>query len=120
MTVFTVMLLASLTVWTGWVAERTDGARRQGEEASDRLAFIVTSSNDAIIATTLDGVVVSWNPAAESIYGYSAQDMIGKSISMAIPLDRREEFTAIMRSIRRRAAGQPIRNHTGLQGWEDH
>ncbi len=59
MTVFTVMLLASLTVWTGFVAERTDGARRQEEETSDRLAFIVTSSNDAIIATTLDGVVAS-------------------------------------------------------------
>ena len=99
MTVFTVMLLASLTVWTGFVAERTDWARRHGEETSARLAFIVTSSNDAIIANTLDGVVASWNPAAESTYGYSAQEMIGKSISMAIPLDRREEFTTIMRRI---------------------
>ena len=97
MTVLTAILLASLTVWTGFVAERTDGARRQGEEASSRLAFIVTSSNDAIIAETIDGMVLSWNPGAEAIYGYSAQEMIGKSISTVIPPDRREEFGTILR-----------------------
>ena len=100
MTVFTVTVLAGLAVWTGLVAERTDGARREGEEAYARLAFIVTSSNDAIIAQTLDGVVVSWNPGAEAIYGYSAQEMIGKSISIVVPPDRREEFATIMSSIR--------------------
>ncbi len=97
MTVFTAILLASLTVWTGLVAERTDCGRRQGEEASARLAFIVTSSTDAIIAETVDGIVISWNPGAQAIYGYSAEEMIGKSVSIVIPPDRREEFGAILR-----------------------
>ena len=105
MTVFTVTLLASLTVWTGFVAGRTDRARRQGEEASARLAFIVNSSNDAIIAETLDGIVMNWNPGAEAIYGYSAKEMLGKSISIAIPPDRREEFTTLLKRIE---DGQPV------------
>ena len=105
MTVFTAILLASLTVWTGLVTERTDLARRQDEDTRSRLAFIVISSNDAIIAETLDGIVISWNPGAQAIYGYSAQEMIGKSISTVIPPDRREEFGPILRRIE---GGQPV------------
>ena len=100
MTVFTIMLLAGLTVWTGLVTERRDWARRQKEEIIASLASIFPSFDDAIIAKTLDGVVTSWNPGAEAIYGYSAQEMIGKSISITIPPDRREEFAANLQRIR--------------------
>ena len=100
MTVFTILLLAGLTVWTGFLAERRDWARRQKEEIIASLASIFPSFDDAIIAQNLDGIVTSWNPGAAAIYGYSAQEMIGRSISITIPPDRCEEFAANMQRIR--------------------
>jgi PAS domain S-box-containing protein len=100
LTVFTTMLLTGLTVWTGFVTERRDLLRRQEEELFASLALIFPAFDDAIIAETLDGVVTSWNPGAASIYGYSSREMIGQSIAMTIPLDRREELAANMLSIR--------------------
>jgi PAS domain S-box-containing protein len=106
-TVFTVVLLASLTAWTAFVVDRSDEVRRQGEETISRLAAMVISSNDAIIGKTTDGVITSWNPGAEAIYGYLAQQVIGESISIIIPLDRREEFAMLLEKIRQ---GQPVKH----------
>ena len=100
MTVLSIVLLASLTGWTGFVVDRSDRERRQRDETIARLASIVTSSNDAIIGKTLNGIVTSWNPGAEVIYGYSAAEIIGQSISITVPPDRREELATIMERIR--------------------
>jgi PAS domain S-box-containing protein len=66
-------------------------ARKQVEEARNRLAAIVESAEDAIISTTLNGVITSWNAGAERLLGYSAQDVIGKNIALIIPMERQEE-----------------------------
>ncbi len=108
MTVLTVVLLASLTAWTGFTVDRAERERRQSQETVTRLAAIVTSSNDAIFGKTLEGIVTSWNPGAEAIYGYSAAEMIGHSISVSVPPDRREDFAAIMDRVKR---GQPVEHH---------
>ncbi|HLZ41427.1 MAG TPA: PAS domain S-box protein [Candidatus Sulfotelmatobacter sp.] len=101
MTGLLIVLLSGLTVWTGFTVDRSDRERRQGKENADRLASIVECSNDAIIGKTTEGIVTSWNPAAEAIYGYSAQEVIGRPISKIIPPDRQKEFDAILDRIRR-------------------
>ena len=75
--------------------------RRQTEAVTAYLASIVQSCDDAIIGKTLDGTVVSWNPGAERIYGYSAAEMIGRSVSVLIPSYRPEELPEIYETIRR-------------------
>jgi PAS domain S-box-containing protein len=71
-------------------------ARKNAEEAQARLAAIVTSSADAIIGKTLEGIVTSWNEAAERMFGYSADEMIGQSIRRLIPADRQPEEDMIL------------------------
>jgi PAS domain S-box-containing protein len=75
--------------------------RRRAEEARARLASIVDSSDDAIIAKNLDGTILSWNPGAERLYGYSAQEVIGKSISIILPSGHDDEVPAILERIAR-------------------
>jgi PAS domain S-box-containing protein len=101
MTVTAVALLASLTLWTALVMRRADTEQRQAEERARRLAAIVTCSSDAIVGKTLDGIVTSWNPGAETVYGYSAEEMIGQCVTRVIPPDRLEEFQDFLQRLRR-------------------
>jgi len=73
---------------------------RRGELVSARLAAIVESSEDAIIGKDLNGIITSWNPAAEKIFGYTAAEMVGASILRLIPDDRRQEEQNILELIR--------------------
>jgi diguanylate cyclase (GGDEF)-like protein/PAS domain S-box-containing protein len=66
----------------------------------NRLSSIVENSDDAIIAKTLDGTIVSWNPAAERIYGYSAAEVVGKPISILFPPELKNELGPIMKRVR--------------------
>jgi PAS domain S-box-containing protein len=77
--------------------------RERTREADDaaRLAAIVTGAEDAIVSKTLEGVVTSWNPAAESMFGYSAQEAIGRPITMIIPPDRLHEEREILARLKR-------------------
>jgi PAS domain S-box-containing protein len=75
--------------------------RRRAEVAALRLAAIVDSSDDAIVSKDLNGIVRSWNPAAERIFGYTSDDMIGQSILKIIPRDRHHEETEVLSRIRR-------------------
>ena len=70
------------------------------EVIARRLAAIVESSDDAIVGKDLDGTVLSWNQAAEKMFGYTAADMIGTSIRRIIPADRQSEEDAVLASIR--------------------
>jgi len=65
------------------------------------LAAIVESSEDAIFSKNLDSVIVSWNRAAERIFGYRAEEIVGHSIAMLFPLNQRDELLDIMSAIRR-------------------
>lgn len=65
--------------------------RNKTEEDLRRAAAIVNASDDAILSTALEGTITTWNPAAERIYGYSAEEIIGKNVSIVVPPERREE-----------------------------
>lgn len=74
-------------------------ARRQADEAQRQLAAIVESSADAIIANDRDGKIVSWNPGAERLYGYCAEEVIGRPDSILIPLERADEGRMILQAV---------------------
>jgi PAS domain S-box-containing protein len=78
---------------------------RRALENSKLLAAIVEHSNDAIIAKTPDGIVTCWNPAAERMYGYSSEEMLGQSIDRLSPEGRTGEIIFILARIK---AGQPV------------
>ncbi|WP_423736071.1 PAS domain-containing sensor histidine kinase [Chitinophaga caseinilytica] len=80
-------------------------AQRLQNEGLTHLAAIVESSDDAIISKTLQGIITSWNKSAERIFGYKADEMIGKHISTLIPADRQDEEPAILRQL---AAGRRV------------
>ncbi|HEY5249689.1 MAG TPA: PAS domain S-box protein [Dermatophilaceae bacterium] len=73
--------------------------QRKAFEAAQRMAAIVESSDDAIIAETLEGVITSWNPAAERMFGYSGSEIIGKTIALLVPEDRLEAALAGMAEV---------------------
>ena len=75
--------------------------RKLAEDAALRLAAIVESSDDAIVGKGLDGIITSWNAGAECIFGYAAEEIIGKPIMILIPADYQKEEEAIIERLRR-------------------
>src|SRR5947199_132527 len=65
------------------------------------LAAIVESSDDAIVTKDLNGTITSWNQAAQRLFGYTAEEAIGKPVMMLLPLDRLDEEPAILARIRK-------------------
>jgi PAS domain S-box-containing protein len=82
--------------------------RKKAEEKIQSLANIVESSNDAIITISLDGIVTSWNKGAEQIYGYSSEEIIGKSISILAPDKLKGETKKLIEKVK---MGERIRSY---------
>jgi PAS domain S-box-containing protein len=74
--------------------------RKRAETAAMRLAAVVQSSNDAIAAKTLNGIITDWNQGAERTFGYKPKEIIGKSVLTLIPKDRHDEEQEILRRVR--------------------
>ncbi len=70
-------------------------------DATQRMASIVESSDDPIIAEDLEGIITSWNRAAERVYGYSAEEVLGKSITILISPERKDEERVMLERIKR-------------------
>ncbi|MGE3269081.1 MAG: PAS domain S-box protein, partial [Chloroflexota bacterium] len=81
--------------------DRLAAVADDGDVIQARLATIIEASEDAIIGKDLDGTIISWNPAAQRLYGYTASEVIGRPISMLIPADRPDEVPAILERLRR-------------------
>jgi PAS domain S-box-containing protein len=79
--------------------------RRRAGELQARLATLVEHSADAVVSRTAEGVVTSWNPAAERLYGYDAEEMIGAAASAIVPDDRADEERVLLSRVLR---GEPV------------
>ena len=74
---------------------------KQLRAALSQLASIVESAHDAIIGMTLDGIILSWNPSAERVFSYSAEEVKGRPISILIPPERSDEVPQILERVKR-------------------
>ena len=88
------------------------------EVATDeaRLAAIVTSSTDAVYSRDANGLIRTWNPAAERLYGYAAHEIIGRPISVLVPEGTRAEERVIHRRL---LSGERLGRGPGPEGWID-
>ncbi len=75
--------------------------RRQAEGARAYMALLVQSCDDAIVGTTLDGTIVTWNAGAERLFGYAAVEVIDRPISVLLPAERRDELQQTLGAIQR-------------------
>lgn len=83
---------------TAQLSEARSGAE-DAHTVAARLAAIIDSSDDAIVSKNLQGIIMSWNPAAERMFGYSAAEAVGRSIRIIIPADRQSEEDEVLRRI---------------------
>ncbi len=90
--------------------------RKRAEEEGARLSAIVEYSDEAIIGKTLDGIITSWNAGAERMYGYSAQEMIGKSVSLLVPPDHPDDTVTILERVKN---GEPLIHYETLRRKND-
>jgi PAS domain S-box-containing protein len=96
--------------------DRDEQSRKLGEQAAHRLAAIVESSEDAILAKNLDGIITDWNQGAEHLFGYTAAEAIGRPVTMLIPLERQDEEPVILARIRR---GERIEHYETIRRRKD-
>jgi PAS domain S-box-containing protein len=90
--------------------------RKDTERAAQQLSAIVESADDAILAKDLDGVIISWNRGAERLFGYTADEVIGKPVTLLIPADRLDEEPEILRRIR---AGERVEHFDTVRRRKD-
>jgi PAS domain S-box-containing protein len=93
------------------VSARTDQLQHANQRAY-QMAAIVQSSEDAIIGKDLNGIITSWNPGAEKIYGYSEEEVLGRSIGILLPPGHDDEGTQIMKRI---MAGEHIEHYEAVR-----
>ncbi|HKP94333.1 MAG TPA: PAS domain S-box protein [Fibrobacteria bacterium] len=101
-------------LYTALQKELAQGKLR--EDAARKFAAIVQFSNDAIISKDLNSIITSWNPAAERIFGYTAEEMIGKSVTLLIPANHIDEEPDILRRIGR---GETISHYETVRRRKD-
>jgi PAS domain S-box-containing protein len=95
-----IVLIIIIWINANWI-NRIEIKRKYAEEIRVQLASIIENSDDAIIGKTLDGIIMSWNTGAELIYGYTAQEIKGKNVSILTHPEYPEEIPGILGKIKR-------------------
>src|SRR5947199_7145933 len=101
-------------IFTAYLRDITE--RKRAEETNRRLAAIIESSGDAIISIDLDELITSWNKEAERLFGYSADEIIGKPITVLVPPDRHNEELGIIERLRQ---GERVIRYETVHGRKD-
>jgi PAS domain S-box-containing protein len=99
-----------------WHIVRDVGMRKEFERQAQHLAALVESSDDAIISKDLNGVIQTWNRAAERLFGFTESEVVGKSIRIIIPRERWSEEDEVLRRIR---AGERIEHFESVRQRKD-
>src|SRR5712692_5568044 len=100
------LLLSGVAVLVGVLTgnapapDQTELERRWVEDAAGNFAAVFESSDDALVGVRLDGTIVSWNPGAERLYGYTTAEVVGRSVAVLLPADRAGELPQILERIR--------------------
>ncbi|WP_084182817.1 PAS domain S-box protein [Nevskia soli] len=89
---------------------------KEADELRGRLTAIIRSSDDAIISKSLDGIITSWNNGAERLFGYTAEEAVGRPVTMLIPEDRIDEEPEVLARIRR---GETIDHYETIRRRKD-
>ena len=90
--------------------------RRQADEIRGLLAAVVESTEDAVITKSLEGDILSWNAGARAMLGYSAEEVVGRSVNLIIPESRREEELAILERVREAKRVEPFETQRVARG----
>ncbi|SNQ59325.1 PAS domain S-box protein [Candidatus Methanoperedens nitratireducens] len=96
--------------------EKSETLRKLAEEANSLLVSIVESSDDAIIGKTLDGTILSWNLGAQKIYGYTVDEVKGRSIFILVPPDKTDEVHQLLERVRQ---GLPVKRYETVRVRKD-
>src|SRR5580693_6385341 len=99
----------AVAVLTAGLARQRSRAQTRAEQTQRQMAAMVESSDDAILTGDINGIITSWNPGAERLYGYSATEAIGMSVKMLASPEHPDEIPGISRKIMR---GESIQHHT--------
>jgi PAS domain S-box-containing protein len=97
---FLQVFVASIAV-TAMVLAAVVAERKRAEQTASFLASIVESTDDAVIGRSLDGTILSWNKGAERLYGYAAEEAIGRHLSMLVPAHRTGELSRMVEQLKR-------------------
>src|SRR5215207_848822 len=90
------------------VMDATKPPQRDSAEFHRLMASIVESSDDAIYGKDLNGIITTWNASAQRVYGYTAEEVLGQSVSMLVPGELKSDFNGILEGLRE---GRGIQHH---------
>ncbi len=99
-------------VWPLLERTRMEDDLRKSEEALSRIAAVVEFSDDAIVSKSLDGIIMSWNAGAQRLFGYAAEEIVGKSILTLIPSELQKEEPGIIERLKK---GEPIEHYETIR-----
>jgi PAS domain S-box-containing protein len=102
------LIFLVVSVFASGLARQRSKAESRAEQAQQHIVAIVESSADAILSKNINGVITSWNPGAERMYGYRAEEVIGKHISILCPPEHQDEVRNTLENLRR---GDPVQHY---------
>ena len=101
------LIFLLVSVLASGLARQKSRAESRADQALQHVVAIVESSADAILSKNINGIITSWNPGAERLYGYRAQEIIGKHISILSPPEQQGEIPNLLEKLRRGGSVQP-------------